>query len=217
MISGIIFDLDGVIADTHAIHRCAWRHLLLEKKRKVTEEQLDFILEGRKREEILRHFFGDLLPSELSEFGQRKDDLFYKYSRELRAIPGLPAFLDQVKGAGIRKAVATSASRHRAQFILQKLGLASHFHAVLTGDDVHRGKPDPALFSLAASCLDIAPWQSLVAEDSCSGVRASKSAGMRCLGIGQGSQRSRLIREGADHIVENFEGLSLSALGMLFP
>jgi beta-phosphoglucomutase-like phosphatase (HAD superfamily) len=59
--AAMIFDLDGVIADTHPIHRQAWRQLLLEQGQQVSEEELDFVLEGRKRQEILRPFSRQLV------------------------------------------------------------------------------------------------------------------------------------------------------------
>ncbi len=212
MFAGVIFDLDGVIADTHPIHRQAWRQLLLEAGQQVSEKELDFVLEGRKREEILRHFLGSLSAAEILHYGERKDELFYESAAGLRTIPGIIDFLHQLDSAGVPKAVATSASKRRAHQVLELLGLAGRFCAVLTGDDVAEGKPDPSILYLAASCLQVMPHQSLVAEDSVAGVRAAKSAGMKCLGIASGVLGPRLCHEGADYVVPNFDGLSFERL-----
>ena len=83
-------------------------------------------------------------------------------------------------------------------------------------DDVVAAKPDPSIFHLATSVLQVKPQQSLVAEDSVAGVRAAKSAGMRCLGIGTGALGSRLYQEGAEQVVPDFDGVSLSQLLSLF-
>ena len=123
MFTAMIFDLDGVIADTHPIHRRAWRQFLLERNLQVSDEQLDVILEGRTRREILRHFLGDLPAPELSACGDRKDGLFYESAGELRPIPGVIEFLSQLENAGVPKAVATSAGKRRAHFVLERLGL----------------------------------------------------------------------------------------------
>jgi len=216
MLAGIIFDLDGVIADTHTMHRQAWRHLLGELGRQVSEKELDFVLEGRKREEILRHFLGSLSAAEVSHYGERKDELFRQASEQVRAIPGAVDFLCQLDDAGVPKAVATSASRRRTHQIIDHLGLASRFRAVLTGDDVVKGKPDPSIFYLAAEHLRVVPRRLLVVEDSRAGVRAAKSAGMKCLGIASGALAVRLGEEGADHLVPNFCGISLAKLQNLF-
>src|SRR5437016_480318 len=132
----MIFDLDGVVADTHAIHRQAWRQMLLERGQQVSEEELDFVLEGCKREEILRHFLGTLCTAEISHYGERKDELFRQSAVGLRAIPGVLDFLDQLESAGVQTALATSANKRRTHQIIEHLGLASRFSAVLTGDDV---------------------------------------------------------------------------------
>jgi beta-phosphoglucomutase len=207
--SGMIFDLDGVIADTHSIHRQAWRQLLLENGYYVTEEELDFILEGHKRDDILSHFFGTLPTTEMLRLGRRKDELFLGQSAAgLRPIAGVVNFLDELDIAGAASAVATSASKHRAHMILERLGLATRFRGVVTGDDVSKGKPDPSVFHLAAECLHVRPEELLVAEDSAAGVRAAKSAGMKCLGIASGALAARLYQEGADCVVPGFGAIS---------
>jgi len=216
MFAAMIFDLDGVIADTHPIHKQAWRRLLLERGQQVSEEQLDFVLEGCAREEILRHFLGSLSASDISHYGRRKDELFYELASGLRTIPGVIDLLWQLENAEVHRAVTTSAGKRRAYYVLELLGLTNRFHVILTHDDVVAAKPDPSIFHLAARTLQVKPHQSLVAEDSVAGVRAAKSASMRCLGIGTGALGSRLYREGAEHVVPNFVGVSLSQLSNLF-
>jgi beta-phosphoglucomutase len=216
MLAGIIFDLDGVIADTHTIHRHAWRQLLGELGRQFSDEELDFVLEGCKREEILRHFLGSLSAAEVSRYGERKDELFRQSSEQLQSIPGVVDFLRQLDDAGVPKAVATCASKRRTFQVLESLGLAGRFGAVVTGDDVPKGKPDPSIFHLAAGCLRVTPQQSLVIEDSGAGVRAAKSADMKCLAIASGTQADKLRQEGADYVVPNFTGILLVELQSLF-
>jgi beta-phosphoglucomutase-like phosphatase (HAD superfamily) len=58
MCIAFIFDMDGVLFDSHPVHRIAWREPLREAGKKVSEAELDFILEGTTRDEILRHFLG---------------------------------------------------------------------------------------------------------------------------------------------------------------
>jgi len=60
MIEGVVFDMDGVLIDSHPVHRIAWSKFLATVGKSVSEEGLGFILAGRRREEILRHFLGDL-------------------------------------------------------------------------------------------------------------------------------------------------------------
>src|ERR1700758_3891223 len=75
MIRGVVFDMDGVLIDSHPVHRSAWRKFLTSIGRRTTDTELEFILDGRKREEILRYFLGDLPPEQIEEYGIRKDKM----------------------------------------------------------------------------------------------------------------------------------------------
>jgi beta-phosphoglucomutase len=216
ILGGMIFDLDGVIADTHPIHRRSWRQLLAERGQEVSEEELDFVLEGRKREEILRHFLGNLSAAEILDYGRRKDELFRQFLRELKCIPGLINLLCELESATIPVAVATSASRGRALLVLEKLGLAHCFRAILTAEDTLHGKPDPSILFLALGAMRVPAQRTLVAEDSEAGVRAAKSAGMKCLAIATPARGFRLSQAGADRAVPNFQETTLADLQSLF-
>jgi len=75
-VHAVVFDMDGVLIDSHPAHRAAWREFLRMMGRDASEAGLAFILEGRTRSEILRHFFGELGNEDLQEFGKRKDEIF---------------------------------------------------------------------------------------------------------------------------------------------
>jgi beta-phosphoglucomutase-like phosphatase (HAD superfamily) len=72
---GVIFDMDGVLVDSHAAHRNAWRTFFQTLGRDVPEPELDFILDGRKRGDILRHFLRECPDAEIEELGRRKEDV----------------------------------------------------------------------------------------------------------------------------------------------
>lgn len=216
MFAAMIFDLDGVLADTHPIHRRVWRQFLLEEGRAVSEEDLEFVEEGYKLQEIILHFFGDLSPSEILGYGMRKRQLFYQAVSEIRPCAGVVDLLQELQSERILRAVATSADRLRANVLLANLGLAQYFTCVVAGDDVTQGKPDPAVFKLAAQRLDVPPYRCLAAEDSWTGVRAAKLAGMKCLAIGTGQRAARLLSEGADYVVPSTLGLSINEMRNLF-
>ena len=76
MLAGVIFDFDGVIVDNHAVHLQAWKAFFQSVGKQVDDETLSFVLEGTKREEILRHFLGDLTQEEINVYGAEKDKLF---------------------------------------------------------------------------------------------------------------------------------------------
>ena len=76
MLRGAVFDFDGVIVDSHPLHVRAWKHFLDSVGKTVTEEQLLFALDGRKRDDILRHFMGELEADQIIEYGLRKNSSF---------------------------------------------------------------------------------------------------------------------------------------------
>src|SRR6185437_11911173 len=216
MLKGIIFDLDGVIVDSHAAHKQARRQVLESMGRQVSAAQLEFVVEGHKRDEILRHFLGDLDAEEVQRLGKVKDEFYRRAAQEVKLIPGVAEFISAAQTAGLGLGVATSAGRKRAEQTLRDFGLMQSFRAVVTGDEVQAGKPDPAVFQRAAEGLGLAAEYLLVCEDAVAGVQAAKSAGMRCLGIAAGGRRVLLREVGADWVVQDFTKMSVSEVQRLF-
>jgi beta-phosphoglucomutase len=216
MLRAIIFDLDGVIVDSHPVHKQAWKTLLLSLGKDVADHELSFVLEGQKREDILRHFLGDLTEEQVKYYGAKKEALFRDSGQEFKMIRGLPEFLDCLEAAAMPLALASSASRCRAGYTLERLDLQRRFRVVVTGDDVAKGKPDPTIFRLAAQGLNVDPENILVCEDAVSGVEAAKEAGMKCLAIAANGRGPLLKKAGADRVVPDFTLASLADLRRLF-
>jgi beta-phosphoglucomutase len=216
MLAGVVFDFDGVIVDSHAAHMKAWKALLLSKGMTFDDADLSFVWEGAKREEILRHFLGELTPEQIASYGAEKDRLFQAGASELKLVPGFTEFLLQLDSAALPSAVATSGSRSRVEQTLKSLNLCKRFRAVVTGNDVERGKPDPDLFLLAAQALQIDPGRIVVCEDAVAGVLAAKSAGMKCVGIAVNGRESLLKQAGADLVVKDFVHTNLDDVRRLF-
>ena len=211
-IQNVIFDMDGVIIDSHPAHRKAWQEFLQTLGRSVSEAELDFILDGRKRHEILRHFLGDVPESDLAEYGRKKDHLFQEISLDVKPIAGVLDFIEDLRRCGIALAVATSASKTRTRSTLKRLGLTDRFAVIVTGDDIPNGKPDPSIYHLVCSRLNAEAQECLVLEDAVSAVQAAKRAGFQCVGVGYNGSCDRLRAVGADHVIENFVGLSFENL-----
>ena len=217
MLQAAIFDMDGVIVDSHPIHKKAWRRFLDSVGKEVQEEDLAFILDGRKKEDILRHFLGELSVEEIHRLGHEKEMLFRAEARaDLRPVQGVEQLLDGLSRAKIKLGVASSGSDSRVHFVLRKLRFLDYFAAIVAGDDVAAGKPDPAIFQLTSQKLNVAPEEILVFEDSVSGVSAAKAAGMRCVGLAEPSRSASLMEAGADHIIDHFDGFSVTEARKLF-
>ncbi|HSK45017.1 MAG TPA: HAD family phosphatase, partial [Candidatus Binatia bacterium] len=192
MLGGVIFDFDGVIVDSHAAHMQAWKAFLHAKGKALGDAELSFVREGAKREEILRHFLGELTPEQVASYGAEKDKLFQPAAGEVNLVPGFVEFLCQLEAAQLPSAVATSGSRRRVERALDTFNLRNRFRVVVTGDDVPQGKPDPALFLTSARALQVDTNRLLVCEDAVAGVVAAKRAGLKCMGIAANGTESRL-------------------------
>jgi beta-phosphoglucomutase-like phosphatase (HAD superfamily) len=113
-------------------------------------------------------------------------------------------------------AIATSASSERTLGTLDRFGITSKFSSIVTGSDVGKGKPDPSVYRLVAERLGTAPEDLLVFEDAVSGVRAAKSAGMKCFAVATNGRADLLLDAGADYVIPNFSGLTLAAVEELW-
>lgn len=204
--------MDGVIIDSHPLHRRAWKTFLHTVGREVTDDELDFILDGRKREEILSYFLGELTPSQIAEHGAHKDEMLRLLAEDMQPLPGVVGFLDSLYGIGLRIGLATSAGTRRAHGTLKELGLSHYFEAIVTGDEVAIGKPDPSIYLLVAERLNEAPENLVAVEDAVSGVKAARAAGMRCVGIASAERAESLRAVGADPVIPDFQSLSLEQL-----
>ncbi len=210
MLKGVVFDLDGVIVNSHPAHRFAWKEFLRRLGKDITETELDFVMDGRKREDILTHFLGPLSEAQLDQYGKIKNDLFWQAASEVDPIPGAFDFIKTLDVAGIPLAVATSASASRSYSILNRTGLLNLFRAVVTGEEVRNGKPDPSIYHLACQRINCPPHSAVAFEDAPSGIRAAKGAGMKCVGIASHKSGEHLIAAGADGILQDFVNISLS-------
>jgi beta-phosphoglucomutase family hydrolase len=209
---GVVFDFDGVIVDSHPVHVRAWRQFLDSVGRTVSDKQLQFVLDGRRRDDILQHFMGELDAHQIVEYGHRKEQFFRNEAASVRTIDGVLDFLEGLKFEKLALAVASSGSRSRVDFLLDMLDLKKFFQVVITGDEVEQGKPHPAVFLAAARHLGIDPPELMAFEDAASGVRAARSAGMMCVGIARSDRAALLVDAGANYVVPDFQSLSYSKL-----
>jgi len=209
-VRGVIFDMDGVLVDSGEHHRAAWRALLTELGATSTGAESWRLTIGRPAHEAVALLLGrDLAPDEAMQLASRKRDFYRHFARRgAVAVPGVTAFVGSVARSGIACAVATSASRHDARHVLDTLGLAGRFGAVVTAEDVTRGKPDPEVYVRAAGEIGVAPRTCLVFEDAVVGVQAARAAGMRVIGVTTAHTGDELSAAGAERVIANFEGLA---------
>ncbi|MDT8297668.1 MAG: HAD-IA family hydrolase, partial [Spirochaetaceae bacterium] len=102
-------------------------------------------------------------------------------SGRIPTVPGVMDLIAELSGADILLAVASSAPHEQIDLVLNRYGIAQHFEVRVSGDDVPRSKPDPAIFLRAAELLRMKPKECVVIEDSAAGVAAAGAAEMRCV------------------------------------
>ena len=209
----VIFDMDGVLVDSGAHHRQAWRVLLDELG--VTPSQPDFwrLTIGRPSVEAVPLLLdrATSLP-EARRLADRKQHHYRLLSREgSPPVRGVVVFVGDLVARGVPRAVATSASRVDAEPILERIGLRNRFDFLVTAEDVRRGKPDPEVYLRAARGLGQEPARCLVFEDALVGVRAARSAGMRVIGVSTAHTEIELCAAGAERAIGHFEGLTWPA------
>lgn len=213
--SAFIFDMDGTLVDNARYHTQAWRQLLAERGVHLTAEEFHHWSSGKTNWQILRHVLGPKVPEkEIVELAERKEVMYRAaYAPHRRKVTGLDRFLREASCLGVPMAVATSAGRTNIRFILDDLGIVSHFRAIVSGEEIVRGKPDPEVYVLAAQRLGVSPDACLVFEDSPGGIEAANGAGMKVVAIATSlSSRALGGLPGVVRVVQDFSALRPASL-----
>lgn len=212
-IQGLIFDLDGVIAETAEYHYQAWQQLADEKGVAFDREKNKRLL-GVTNDVSLRIFTEgvDIDDDTLQAWSKRKDSYFTERMNQLTPgdeLPGVVQLLDDADAAGIP--VGVGSSSRNARPVLRRLGLIDRFVAVGDGYTVENSKPAPDIFLWVAGGLGVLPRHALVIEDSAAGVQAALHGGFYVIGVGNA------VGDNAHANLRDLAGLSLADLVALLP
>ncbi len=185
-IGAFLFDVDGVIADTAALHTAAWKRLADEEGLPFAEADAH-ALRGLSRDDSLRRLLkGRVLAYEqFEEWKNRKNDYYVaglQWLSRKNVLPGLQRFLADLTVRKIRLA-AVSASRN-ARRVLDQVDIFDRFEVIIDGLDEARARTGLHRYHLAAAALRIVPQRCVVVEDSTAGIALARSAGMKTIGLG---------------------------------
>ncbi|MEP7078037.1 MAG: beta-phosphoglucomutase family hydrolase [Chthoniobacterales bacterium] len=209
---GAIFDWDGVIIDSAALHERSWHALADEIGKSITPGSFlrGF---GRRNEQIIPEIHGwsqDI--SEIARLSERKEELYRSFLRSagLAPLSGVREFLTALKAAAVPCAVASSTHRLNIDAILELLHLETAFEVIVTAEDVTRGKPDPEVFLAAASRLHLPPSSCVVFEDAHAGIAAARAAAMTVVAVTTTHPEGELA--GADCVVDRLDRFTVNQI-----
>jgi beta-phosphoglucomutase family hydrolase len=214
-LEAVLWDMDGVIADTAEYHYRAWREII--KERGITFKKEDFMqLFGQRHDTIIKFLLGDKISNkEADAIADRKQALYRRLvARNIVPLPGAIELIESLNKNKIKTAIATSAVPENVDVIIRGLGIEDCFQAIAYGTEVAEGKPSPLIFQLAAEKLGIDAGNCVVIEDAIAGVTAAKRAGMKCIAVTNSHSRKSLDK--ADLVVDTLEKVNIAVLKGLF-
>jgi beta-phosphoglucomutase len=186
MIKAFLFDLDGVLTDTSEFHYLAWQRLADEEGLPFNREDNEGLRGVSRRESLNVLLKGKAISERTAQvWMERKNRYYVELIGQITPdalLPGAVAFLNAVRAAGIKIAIA-SASKN-APLVLARLQLEALVDAVVDGNWIRNSKPAPDVFIFAAGRVNVAPFECVVVEDAAAGIDAGKAAGMHTLGLG---------------------------------
>ncbi len=207
----VIFDMDGTLIESTNADFLAWQKVFSEYNKVLTFQDYTPLL-GKRSFSVVKDLLRIQDEKEQAKALANKSLYFREVIDEqgLETVPYAIDFLKQIANIGIPMALATSSRREKTKMVLEKVGLLSYFKIILTGEDVVNGKPFPDVFLKASSMLKIPSENCIVFEDAVSGIKAAKSAFMKCVAISS-NHNSNLLDE-ADVVIETFKNLSFTHL-----
>jgi beta-phosphoglucomutase-like phosphatase (HAD superfamily) len=215
-VGALIFDFDGVIADSEALANTVLAEFVTNFGQPTTLDEALERYSGRRWDDVLAAIetaVGKPLPADFSD--ALRTATLDRFRKDLREVSGSTDFIRTF--ADVPRCIASSSSVDRLQLCLSILDLNDSFGAnVFSADMVSRGKPHPDIFLFAAGKLGVDPGSCLVIEDSAGGIKAAVAAGMTAVGLCAGSHIRpghdlRLREAGATHLARSWDEVTAFA------
>jgi HAD superfamily hydrolase (TIGR01509 family) len=215
---GLIFDVDGVIADTEAINARASIRIFedLFGIKGVKREDFEAGL-GRGAEEYVKAAAGvhglELTEEQVEKATKLRQEYFLNILSEepLSTFPGVLELMDKaMKNQDFRVAIATSGTLEKSRAVLKSAKIPFERMVYITGSDVKNKKPDPELFLLSAERMGIEPANCVVIEDAPNGVQSAKAAGAKCIAVTNSTNAENLSE--ADLVCSSLEQINLQTV-----
>ena len=212
----LIFDMDGVLVNNHLWHFRAWAEFGRRHGIDITEKEFTKYF-GSTNQLVLTSLFGPgITNEEIISMGNEKEAIYREIYRPfIKAVDGLPTFLQSVSDKGIPIALATSAPSENVKFTLEAIGVEKYFNTITDSSMISRGKPDPQVYQITAEKLGVPPAECIVFEDSVPGIQAALNAGMQVIGVATTNDSTELLKY-VTKIIKNFEASAILDETLLF-
>ena len=205
----VIFDMDGVLADTGPIHFESWVKMANEDAgvnftRAFFEETF-----GQQSIPITRKLVGSEVDQTLVEKWANLKEEYYRemVKDKLEPLPGVIELIKDLKKNNFKLAVGSSGPPENVELLLISLKIKNYFDVIITAEDVKDGKPAPDVFLIVAERLKLKPENSIVIEDAPVGIEAARRAHMRSIALTTTHEKDELAA--ADLIVKDLSHIQL--------
>jgi HAD superfamily hydrolase (TIGR01509 family) len=194
----LLFDIDGTLTDTDALHLAAFNEVLGPHGHAFDHARFTRELQGFSNASISERFLAGQPPERQTSIMGEKEQAFRKLvAGRIQPLPGLMALLALADRADIPMVAVTNAPRLNAELLLSGLGIADRFKVLVIGDELPHGKPHPMPYLQGLRAVGAAPEASVAFEDSRSGVQSASSAGIATIGIRTSLSHDDMVAAGA--------------------
>ena len=210
----VLWDMDGTLIDSEGFHWISWRDTMANEGVAITHEQFLSSF-GQRNDSIIPRWLGAAAtPERIERIADAKEELYRHLVRKngISPLPGVACWVRRLHEHGWLQAIASSAPRANINVILEALAAAHYFQAIVSAEDVRRGKPDPEVYLTAASRVGASPERCIVVEDAVAGIEGARRAGMSSIGVSRNGKHL-----GADVVVQSLDLLDSDAFETLVP
>lgn len=202
----LLFDLDGTLTDTDALHFEAFQQLLAPYGRSLSKAEFERRVIGATNVSVMAYLFPDLPRERHEALDEEKEALFRVLAADgrMHPTPGLTDLIDWAEARGVKMAVVTNAPRPNATLMLGAMGLADRLTEIVIGPELPRGKPDPLPYLTGLERVGSTAERALAFEDSRSGIGAAVAAGIETIGMLSSLDEPALRQAGASHVLRDF-------------
>ena len=209
MLQALVFDFDGLIADTETPEFESWREEFLAHGTTLEiDEWIKCVGAGPGAWDVFDHLESLVGPVDRDAVGERRRSRYQAMTRDLKVMPGVAELVEEAWAAEVPCAIASSSEWHWVAGYLERLGLSGRFAAVVTRDMVASPKPAPDLYVEACARLGAEQRRCVALEDSVNGVASALAAGLYCVAVPNGVT-ARFDLSGAHWQIESLTEISL--------